>query len=266
MRAAAVSPVVALETGTRLRQLQDPNPDDQPRRPRIVVGDTVVVGDVSFYGPCSGPIVLAPHERKMIGNWVANRALQPGLGGSVMCTGNRLGRLLVADEMIKQVLTLSQDAHRLPLPSVYESFLMSDNVLDGVGGDILARHVALAGNEFTINAATDPRGPLIVLGAAHLRTSCRRTHHTGRSRGRSRRASPDGLTPVAELDRATSRTPRSAAGATRLATNTRTTVIRAHKIYEPRPRAGRDALSARNLRVVVPRAPTTVVAAHQTLH
>lgn len=74
---------------------------------------------------------------------------------------NRFQRLLVSVGMVKAMRELGLQGQG-PLVTIYEVLQVTNNVIDGQEGQLLARHVALGGNEFTLDGVVRPTAPVIV--------------------------------------------------------------------------------------------------------
>lgn len=156
----ALAPSVALEIGAR-DEVQERIADRSlVRAARVLVLRNEIQGDVSLYGRRS-PEPLTPAEREALGGWAKGGGLGTGMAGTVHVRENRFQRLLVSVGMVKAMREVGLQGQG-PLVTVYEVLQVTDNVIDGQGGQLLARHVALGGNEFTLDGVARPTAPLIV--------------------------------------------------------------------------------------------------------
>ena len=155
-----LAPSVALEVGAR-DEVQERIADRSlVRAARVLVLRNEIQGDVSLYGRRS-PESLTPAEREALGGWAKGGGLGTGVAGTVHVRENRFQRLLVSVGMVKAMRELGLQGQG-PLVTIYEVLQVTDNVIDGQEGQLLARHVALGGNEFTLDGVVRPTAPLIV--------------------------------------------------------------------------------------------------------
>lgn len=154
-RAAAVArPGVALEIGTNEEEKVE-----TPARGSVVLADNIVPGTISFYGP-SDPEAVVPRDvlkrlDALLGD--NDNARIEALGGDVHVRDNRLGHLAVGESMVRLLVDLMQNPR--VILSFYESFHLTDNVIDGVVSTILAGHSAMTSNDFTLDALVRDEPP-----------------------------------------------------------------------------------------------------------
>lgn len=157
--AMRAGPTVALTIGVG-EELEFALTDFPRLRPaRVTITDNVVDGDVCFYGREGGD-PLAPDERKVLGARASDGLLRDGQVGTVHLHDNRLGRVMISAGMLSALHALANENLS---PVVYEAFHMSGNVVLDVEGEVVARHVALTGNEFTLDQAPRAVPPVTVL-------------------------------------------------------------------------------------------------------
>jgi Family of unknown function (DUF6519) len=145
VKAAVVTrPGVALEIGSR----EGDGPAEAPVRVSVVITDNLVPGIISFYG-LAGPDELVPADvLARLDVLVMDNAQLLGIAGDVHIRGNRFGRLALGREMIALMHDLVPNPRIVV--SVYESFHVSDNMIDSVVSETVARHTALTSNDFTL--------------------------------------------------------------------------------------------------------------------
>jgi hypothetical protein len=157
----AASGLVALEIGTRDDHQGDLGNPALSRRARIVVARNDLIGDLSFYGRALADR-LKDEEIEALRDWVKEGALHTGMAGTVHVRENHFGRLRISVGMTRALREFGLQSKE-PLLTVYHSFHVTDNVVDGVDGEILARHVHASGNEFTLDAVPGgPTPPIVV--------------------------------------------------------------------------------------------------------
>lgn len=160
---ATQSDLVALEVGAgddRQERMDDPAGATPAE---IIVEGTEVYGNISFYGRAGG-VPLNVDERARLAELLKGGARFSGLAGNVHLRDNRFGRLLVSAGMLRALRQLIQGNIKV-VATAYATFLASGNVVDGTDGQVLAQHVALSGNDFTLAARSRPAPPLVVLDA-----------------------------------------------------------------------------------------------------
>ncbi|MGE6737741.1 DUF6519 domain-containing protein, partial [Streptomyces sp. NPDC059900] len=148
-----VEPAVALEVGTRDDFQKEIGRPAFVREARIVVARNEIAGDLSFYGRPDQDR-LTPEERTALSDWIRDGALKRAVAGSVDVRENHLLRLLVSSGMIRAVREAS--TNKTLLVTTYNTFHVTGNVIDGQDGQILARQVNVAGNNFTVDAVPAP--------------------------------------------------------------------------------------------------------------
>ena len=144
--AAAARSGVALEVGAS----ESDEKVESPSRISVVVADNILVGVLTFYGRGEPHFVLEEQTLKRLDGLVRDNARILGTAGEVHVRDNRLTRINLSIGMIKRLDALLQNPR--PLPTAYESFHLTDNVIDAVVTEILARHCAMTSNDFTLNA------------------------------------------------------------------------------------------------------------------
>jgi hypothetical protein len=154
VRAAAVArPGVALEIGTS----ENEKLVEAPARGSVVIADNIIPGAVNFYGPGDPGATVPIDVLKRLDALVSDNAPVESLAGDVHVRDNRLGHLAVGESIIRLLTDLVQNPR--PLLSFYESFHVTDNVIDGVVSAILAGHTALTSNDFTMDQLPPNKPP-----------------------------------------------------------------------------------------------------------
>ena len=141
--AAVARPGVALEIGTN-----EGEKVETPARGSVVLADNIVPGTISFYGASDPGAVVPPEVLKRIDALLGDNIRIEALGGDVHLRDNRLGHLTVGESMVRLLVDLMQNPRAIL--SFYESFHLTDNVVDGVVSTILAGHSAMTSNDFTL--------------------------------------------------------------------------------------------------------------------
>ncbi|MGV9456394.1 DUF6519 domain-containing protein [Streptomyces sp. NPDC003635] len=144
---------VALEIGPR-DEVQ--SGIDQPvftREADVVVARNDIAGDLSLYGVRSRESLTSEELAPLIG-WVDDGTLLTAYGGTVHIRDNHLHRLTVSEGMISTLRARITD--RIALPTVYDTLHVVDNVFENRDSVVLARHITLSGNEFTVGTVLPP--------------------------------------------------------------------------------------------------------------
>lgn len=118
-------------------------------RVSIVLADNDVLGTVTFYGRGEPDVVTDDNTLKLVDAFVTDNLQVLGTGGEVHVRDNRIGRIGLGIEMIKTLDALVQNVQ--PFLWAYESFHLTNNVIDDAVSEVLARHVAITGNDFTLD-------------------------------------------------------------------------------------------------------------------
>ncbi|MGB8020040.1 MAG: DUF6519 domain-containing protein, partial [Candidatus Nanopelagicales bacterium] len=158
---ATQSGQVALEIGAgddRQERMDDPAAATPAE---IIVEGNEIYGNISFYGRAGGD-PMNVDERARLAELLKAGSRFSGLAGSVHLRDNRFGRLLVSAGMLRALRQLIHGDLKVVAAS-YATFLASGNVIDGADGQVVAQHVALTDNDFTLAARSRPAPPLVVL-------------------------------------------------------------------------------------------------------
>lgn len=143
--AAVTRPAVCLDvsggTGERL---------SAATRMYVDVTDNVIPGVVSFYGHGEADGMSDEGTIRHLAELLKDKAIMQGTGGDVHVRDNRIGRLALGMEMIKQLDQVV--ANPEPMTATFESLHLSNNVVDGVVTEVLARHVTVTSNDLTLAA------------------------------------------------------------------------------------------------------------------
>ena len=162
---AVQSDLVALEIGVG-DDFQEKIADPSSTTPaEVVVEVNELDGNVCFYGLAGGE-PLNEDERERLAGLLKGGDAFGGLAGTVHLRDNHLGRLLLSFGMLDALHRFAAGEGGEQLPTLYETFLMTDNVLDGAGSLVLAEHATLTGNDFTLAGVVNPTSPLVVLELA----------------------------------------------------------------------------------------------------
>ncbi len=159
---AAQSDLVALEIGSNddlQKQLADPA---SVTTAEILVEDNEIAGSISFYGRAGGD-PLNVDERERLAAVLKSRDRLGGLAGTVHLRDNHFGRLLVSAGMLDALREFAMGNGDEQLLTLYENFLVTNNVIDGAGSLALALHIPLTSNDFTLASLVRPTTPLVVL-------------------------------------------------------------------------------------------------------
>lgn len=136
---------VALEVGPAPSgELGEPAP-----RVSVLLGDSIVLGTVAFYGHGDLNATVDQETLKLLDAFVTDKVQVRGSGGDVHVRDNRLGRLRLGVEMLKALDALVNQPS--PLRWAYGTFHLVDNVIDDVVSEVLASHLVLTGNDFTLD-------------------------------------------------------------------------------------------------------------------
>lgn len=117
-------------------------------RVSITLADNDVVGGLTFYGRGDPQLVLDDVTVRRLDGLVGDNLPIRGVGGEVHVRDNRVGRIGLGREMIETLRALLQDLQ--PLLWTYESLHLTNNVIDDAVSQLLARHLAVTGNDFTL--------------------------------------------------------------------------------------------------------------------
>lgn len=110
-----------------------------------------IQGTLTFYGRGEPHFFLPEDTVKQLDGLLGEaHNVVGGFGGEVHVRDNRIGRVVLSAEMIAALNQLVQDVQ--PFWWAYESFHLTSNVIDDVVNEILARHLAVTGNDFTLDA------------------------------------------------------------------------------------------------------------------
>lgn len=133
-------------------------------RAEIIIADNVIAGNISFYGPAGGP----PLDDDVLSR-LKEHLKEPdafgGLSGTVHLRDNRFNRLLISEGMHKALrnFAVGPVGPGNALLTLYETFLMTNNVIDGANSELAAQHAVLTSNEFTLAGLFRSAVPLLVL-------------------------------------------------------------------------------------------------------
>jgi hypothetical protein len=159
---AVQSDLVAVEIGSgddQQKQMADPA---STTTAEIIVEDNQISGNISFYGQAGGD-PLSTDERERLAGVLKGGDRFGGLAGTVHLRDNHFGRLLVSFGMLDALRLFALGNGGEQLLTLYENFLITNNVFDGAQSLALAEHIPLTSNDFTLAALVRPAPPLVVL-------------------------------------------------------------------------------------------------------
>lgn len=159
---AAQSDLVALEIGANdelQKLLADPA---SVTTAEVIVEDNEIAGNISFYGR-SGGDPLNVDERERLAGVLKGGNRFGGLAGTAHLRDNHFGRLLVSAGMLDALREFAMGNGGEQLLTLYENFLVTNNVFDGAGSLALAQHIPLTSNDFTLASLVRPTAPMVVL-------------------------------------------------------------------------------------------------------
>jgi len=159
---AKQSNLVALEIGAP-DDLQEKIADPSSVTPTTIsIVDNEIAGDISFYGVAGGRL-LSPDERPPLESRLKENGINVGLAGTVQLRDNRFGRVLLSAGMFEAIRQLATGQGGR-LRTLFESFHMTNNVVDSLNGQLAALHAVLTSNDFTFAAVPAPTGlPVVAL-------------------------------------------------------------------------------------------------------
>jgi hypothetical protein len=150
--ALTARPGVALEIGAR----ESDQVVEVAARVSTLLADNLVPGIISFYGPTDLFQRIRDDTLRRLEILVGDNVRFSGIAGEVHIRDNRLARLAVGQDMIRLLEDLVLNQREVV--SVYESFHVTGNVIDGVTSEVVARHTAVTANDFTLDSLP-PRQP-----------------------------------------------------------------------------------------------------------
>ncbi|MGY1829103.1 DUF6519 domain-containing protein [Geodermatophilus sp. SYSU D01180] len=148
--ALTARPGVALEVGGREHE--------EVRfaaRASVHIADNLVPGIITFYGPTDIFRQISDDALKSLESNVGTEVDLFGIAGEAHLRDNRFVRLSLGHLMIDFLESLAES----PITSVYESFHVTSNVIDGVISEMAARHTAMTANEFTLDGLPPRQRP-----------------------------------------------------------------------------------------------------------
>ena len=147
VQAALVArPWIALEIGAR----EDDKLVEAAARASVLIADNLIPGVISFYGLANPDERVSGDALKELGPLLTDRLEIRGIAGDVHVRDNRFGHLALGRAMIALLEDLTNNPR--PVVSVYESFHLTDNVIDGVVSETVARHTAVTSNDYTLDS------------------------------------------------------------------------------------------------------------------
>ena len=143
--------LVALEIGAGEEGQQRFGEASAVVRATVHLDGNVILGNVSFYGGPEGKPLNRDHTERLEGR-LAEADRWEGLSGSVQMRDNHLHRLLVGETMMETMARYALGDLEAQPPTLYESFLLTGNIVEGTASAVVAVRVALNGNDFPIGA------------------------------------------------------------------------------------------------------------------
>ncbi len=118
----------------------------------VLIGDSAVHGTLVLYGHGDPDQQIIPDDTlKLFDAFVTDNLQVRTFAGEVHIRDNRLGRIALSIEMIKLLIDLVGNGAPL-LQWAFGSLHLVDNRIDGAVNEVLAGHVVVTGNEFTLAA------------------------------------------------------------------------------------------------------------------
>jgi len=150
--AVMAHPGVALEIGG-LRVGSHP---EVPVRASVLIADNHIAGVINFYGSSDlGQLIREDVLERL--DFLVSGLPMAGIGGDVHVRDNRFSRLALGNEIINLLIDLI--GNQRPVTAIYESFHLTDNVIDGVVSETIARHTVVNSNHFTLNGLRPTDAP-----------------------------------------------------------------------------------------------------------
>ena len=159
---ARQSDLVALEIGASdefQKKISDPS---AVITATVHVESNDIVGNISFYGAAGGRALDEAGRKRLEGRLKEQSLFPVGLAGTVHLRDNRFARLLISEGMQRAILLLSTGDIK-ELPTLYESFHVTNNVVDSIGGQAAAIHAVLTSNDFTLAAIEQAAPPTLLM-------------------------------------------------------------------------------------------------------
>lgn len=116
---------------------------------------------LAFYGRVRESDWIDVRQRRMLREFLGSRVELGWHGGIVHLRGNRLQMVAVSWGVVDALRRLLESGGELS--GAYGTFLATDNVFTGSESVIVARHVGLVGNEFTLAGVPDAQEPTVLL-------------------------------------------------------------------------------------------------------
>ena len=152
--AVMARPGIALEIGGIRVGSHHP---EGPVRASVVIADNHIPGIISFYGSCDRDQLVPEDVLDRLDGLIGESFRMVGIGGEVHVRDNRICRLALGEDMIKLLNDLVHN-HRSVI-AIYESFHLTDNVIDGVVSETVARNTVLTSNHFRISGLGFKQAP-----------------------------------------------------------------------------------------------------------
>jgi hypothetical protein len=160
--ATAIRPAIALEIGRR----DDDDNAEVASHSSVQICDCLIPGIVSFYGRCDPDLTIAADVLRRLEVLVGTHASVAGHGGEVCLRDNRLTRLALGIALIRLLEDIA--ANPRSLRAVYQSFLLTNNVIGGVVSESVAQHTACTSNTFTLDALAGDDAPQLAPVVSHV--------------------------------------------------------------------------------------------------
>ena len=179
-------PGIALEIGPMIGDVERALDPAIAREGALVLENNVVSGLVSLYGRASFEPLDVEFLRLLREGLQRGRARIDGVFGGAHLRNNHLTRLVVAADLL-QVLRPFADGQEGTIDTLHHSLHLTDNVVDGAGNVVVARHLALTANDFTLDAVrnvpTDDVGAVPFAPNVAIADSATYTGNHGRGTG-----------------------------------------------------------------------------------
>jgi photosystem II stability/assembly factor-like uncharacterized protein len=152
--AVMARPGIALEIGGLRMFSHHP---EGPVRGSVVIADNHILGIISFYGSCNRDQLVPEDVLKILDGVIGENLRLVGIGGDVHVRDNRFCRLALGEDMIALLDDLVNN--RRSVTAIYESFHLTNNVIDGAVSETVARHTVLTSNHFRVSGLSFNQPP-----------------------------------------------------------------------------------------------------------
>ena len=159
-----VDPGVALEIGEMIRDQEDRLSSAGTRDGAAVIENNDIAGLVSFYGlPGADRDFDVSALRRLQGLFREEVVRLGALDLGVHVRDNRLTKFVLGEEFFRVIMEMI-DRGEGELSELISSFHCTDNIIDGATSELVAHHLSLASNQFSLSAVrgVDPGATLTV--------------------------------------------------------------------------------------------------------